>query len=230
MGATVTFTSNGDEVQGYLALPASGSGPGVLVLQEWWGVVPQIKRCADRLADEGFVALVPDLYRGEIAEHTEMDKAAQLMTNLPPDRAARDMGGAVDYLLAHDATTGQAIGAIGFCMGGLMALLVAAQQGDKIAAAAPFYGAPLGDGGPDWSGLTAIVRGHFAETDDFFPPDAVKALEADLQKIGKDVEFTVYPDTGHAFCNEENPIGTHNEEAAEESWRAAVAFLKANVR
>jgi carboxymethylenebutenolidase len=140
------------------------------------------------------------------------------------------MGGAVDCLLAHDATTGDAIGAIGFCMGGLMSLLVAAQQGDRVAAAAPFYGAPLGDGGPDWSGLTAIVRGHFAENDDFFPPEAVKALEADLQKMGKDVEFKVYPGTGHAFCNEENPIGTHNEEAADESWRAAVAFLKANVK
>jgi carboxymethylenebutenolidase len=230
MGVTVTFESHGEQVEGYLAMPASGAGPGLLVLQEWWGVVPQIKRCADRLAAEGFVALVPDLYRGEIAEHTEMDKAAQLMTTLPPDRAARDMGGAVDYLIAHEATTGKAIGAIGFCMGGLMTLLVAAQQGDKIAAAAPFYGAPLGDGGPDWSGLTAVVRGHFAETDDFFPPEAVKALEADLQKLGKDVEFKVYPGTGHAFCNEENPIGTHNEEAAEESWRAAVAFLKENVK
>ncbi len=103
MGEMVSFASNGDTAQGYLALPATGSGPGVLVLQEWWGLVPQIKRVCDRLADEGFVALAPDLYRGEIAEHTEMDKAGRLMSTLPADRAARDMGGAVDFLRA--ATT-----------------------------------------------------------------------------------------------------------------------------
>ena len=110
MGETVSFTSNGDEVEGYLAVPSAGSGPGLLVVQEWWGLVPQIKRVADRLASEGFVALAPDLYHGEIAEHTEMDKAAQLMTTLPTDRAARDMAGAIDYLLAHPAVTGDAVG------------------------------------------------------------------------------------------------------------------------
>src|SRR4051812_34980022 len=100
MGETVTFTSNGDTVEGYLAVPDSGIGYGVMVVQEWWGLVPQIKRTCDRLAAEGFVALAPDLFRGDIAEHTEMDKAAELMTTLPPDRAARDMEGAIDYLRA----------------------------------------------------------------------------------------------------------------------------------
>src|SRR5437764_413473 len=177
MGETVSFASNGDTAQGYLALPASGTGPGVMVVQEWWGLVPQIKEVADRLAAEGFVAFAPDLYRGEIAEHTEMDKAAQLMTTLPMDRAARDMGGAVDFLRAHPAVQGDKVGVVGFCMGGMLTLLVAAQQGDKIGAAAPFYGAPLGESAPDWSNLTAPVRGHYAENDDFFPPSAIKELE-----------------------------------------------------
>src|SRR3954451_15585550 len=155
MGSQVEFRSNGDTASGYLAVPESGSGPGLLVIQEWWGLVPQIKETCDRLAGEGFVALAPDLYRGEIAEHTEMDKANELMQSLPPDRAARDMGGAIDYLLAHEAVRGDKVGVIGFCMGGMLALMITALQGDKVAVATPFYGEPLGDIAPDWSGLTA---------------------------------------------------------------------------
>ncbi|MEY2478867.1 MAG: carboxymethylenebutenolidase [Actinomycetota bacterium] len=229
MGETVEFKSNGSTASGYLALPESGSGPGLLVLQEWWGVNPQIKGVADRMAGEGFVALVPDLYHGELAEHTEMDKAAELMNSMPPDRAARDMGGAIDYLLAHDAVTSGKVGVIGFCMGGMLTLLISALQGDKVGAAAPFYGAPLGEMEPDWSGLTAPVDGHFAENDEFFPPGPVKELEAKLKGMGKDVSFEVYPETGHAFCNEHDPLGTHDPEAAKDAVQKAVAFLKSKV-
>ena len=229
MGETVEFPSNGNTASGYLARPSGGTGPGVIVLQEWWGLDPEIKKVADRLADEGFVALAPDLYHGELAGHDEMDKAAQLMTTLPPDRAARDMGGAVDFLLGHEATTGNQVGVIGYCMGGMLTLVLAAQQGDKIGAAVPHYGAPLGDSAPDWSGLTTPVEGHFAENDDFFPPDAVKALEAELNGMGKEVSFTVYPGTGHAFCNEANPLGTRDEKAAETAWNSAVTFFKSKL-
>ena len=229
MSQTVEFPSNGSSASGYLATPTSGKGPGLLVLQEWWGLVPQIKRVCDRLAEEGFVALAPDLYHGEIAEHTEMDKAGQLMQSLPPDRAARDMSGAIDYLLGHEATEGHRVGVIGFCMGGMLTLMISALQGDRVAAAAPFYGAPLGDMAPDWSGLTASVQGHFAEKDDFFGPDAIKALEAQLKGMGKDVEFIVYPGTGHAFANEDDPLGTHDTEAAKTAWDRAVVFLKSKL-
>jgi carboxymethylenebutenolidase len=225
MGETISFASNGDTAEGYLALPASGAGPGVMVVQEWWGLVPQIKRVCDRLAAEGFVALAPDLFRGDIAEHTEMDKAAHLFSTLPMDRAARDMGGAVDFLRSHPAVQGDKVGVVGYCMGGMLTLVVAAQQGDKIGAAAPYYGAPLGDGAPDWSGLSAPVRGHFAAVDDFFPPDAIKALEAELRGMGKDVEFEVHPATGHAFTNEENALGTYDAGAAAKCWTATVGFL-----
>src|SRR3954451_1102110 len=112
MGDMVDFKSNGDTARGYLAVPAGGSGPGIIVLQEWWGLNPQIKRVADRLAEEGFVALAPDLYHGDMAAHTEMDKAAGLMSDLPPDRAARDMGAAVDYLVGLEQTTGTGIGVL----------------------------------------------------------------------------------------------------------------------
>lgn len=229
MGETVEFPSNGDQAAGYLARPASGSGPGVLVLQEWWGLVPQIKGVCDRLAGEGFVALAPDLYHGEFAGHQEMDKAGQLMSTLPPERAARDMGAAIDYLLGLDGVNGTAVGVIGFCMGGALTLLIAAHQGDRVKAAVPFYGAPLGPQAPDWSGLTASVEGHFAENDDFFGPAAIRALESELKGMGKDVSFTVYPGTGHAFANEENALGTYDAEAAATAWSRALAFLHAQL-
>jgi len=225
MGTTARFASNGDTAEGYLALPPSGSGPGVMVVQEWWGLVPQIQKVCDRLAGEGFVAFAPDLYRGDIAEHTEMDKAAHLMNTLPMDRAARDMGGAVDFLLAHEAVRGDKIGVVGFCMGGMLALVVTAQQGDKIAAAVPFYGAPLGDDGPDWSGLTAVVRGHYAADDAFFPADAVRALETRLQEMSKDVKFEMYAGAGHAFTNDADVFGTYDAELSATTWRATVEFL-----
>jgi carboxymethylenebutenolidase len=230
MGDIVSFASNGDAAEGYLALPGSGSGPGVMVIQEWWGLVPYIKTTCDRLAGEGFVALAPDLYRGDIAEHTEMDKANELMSTLPLDRAARDMGGAVDFLLAHPAVTSAKIGVVGYCMGGMLTLVVAAQQGDKIGAAAPYYGAPLGESAPDWSGLTAPVRGHYAAKDDFFPPDAIKALEAQLQGMGKDVELEVHPGSGHAYMNDANVLGTYDAGLAATCWSTTADFLRQQLR
>jgi len=225
----VEFPANGTAAGGYLAVPDGGRGPGVVVLQEWWGLVPQIKGVCDRLASEGFVALAPDLYHGEMAEHTEMDRAGELMTSLPPDRAARDMSAAIDHLLSLDATSGNTVGVIGFCMGGMLTLLIAAQEGDRVAAAVPFYGAPLGDGAPDWSGLTAAVEGHLAENDDFFPPEAINALGAELREAGRDVVFHVYEGTGHGFANEENPLGTWDEAAAATAWARTLAFLGAHL-
>ncbi len=228
-GAMVEFVANGSTAGGYLAVPESGSGPGVLVLQEWWGLVPQIKGVVDGLAGNGYVALAPDLYHGEMATHTEMDKAGELMTTLPPDRAARDMSAAIDHLLAHEATTGEAVGVVGFCMGGMLTLMIAALEGDRVACAAPFYGAPLGDGAPDWSGLTAVVEGHMAEHDDFFPPEAVMALGVDLRAMGRDVTFHVYEGTGHPFANEEDPFGTYDADAATLAWDRTLDLLRAHL-
>ena len=224
MGENVEFASNGNTAGGYLAVPASGSGPGVMVIQEWWGLNPQIKRTADRLAEEGFVALAPDLYHGELAGHDEMDKAGHLMTTLPPDRAARDMSGAVDYLAEHEAVTGEGVGAVGFCIGGMLTLIIAANRGDKITAAAPFYGFPQGEAEPDWGDMTAVVRGHMANPDTFFGPEAAGALESKLQSLGKDVQFTIH-DAGHGFMNEENPMGAHDEALTTAVWAEMVAFF-----
>ena len=230
MAETVEFTSNGSVASGYLAKPPSGSGPGVLVIQEWWGLDSGIKTMADRLAAAGFVALAPDLYHGALAGHDEMDKAAQLMQSMPPDRAGRDMSGAVDFLASHGAVTSDGIGVVGFCMGGMLAFIIAANRPDKVKAVAPFYGFPQGPMEPDWSKLTASISGHMAEHDDYFPPAAANALEAKLRGMGKDVTLTVHPGTGHAFMAPHNALGTLNATLAEKIWPEVVSFLKATLR
>ena len=230
MSETVEFRSNGNTASGYLVKPASGSGPGVLVIQEWWGLDASLKEMADRLAAAGFVALAPDLYHGELAGHDEMDKAAKLMQSMPPDRAARDMSGAVDFLASHNAVTSKGIGVVGFCMGGMLSFIIAANRPDKVKAVVAFYGFPQGPAEPDWSKLTASVMGHMAEHDDFFSPAAAKALETKLKGMGKNVTFTVHPGTGHAFMGPHNALGTLNAELAAKIWPQAVEFLKENLQ
>ncbi len=226
MPETVEFSSNGTTASGYFVLPPSGTGPGVLVIQEWWGLDSGIKQMADRLGAAGFVALAPDLYHGELAGHTEMDKAGRLMQSLPPDRAARDMSGAVDFLANHPAVASDGVGVMGFCMGGMLAFIIAANRPDKIKAVVPFYGFPQGNMEPDWSKLTASISGHMAEHDNYFSPAAAKALEAKLRGMGKDVTLTVHQGTGHAFMGPHNALGTLNETIAAEIWPMAVSFLK----
>lgn len=225
MGTTVEFQSNGSTASGYLATPESGSGPGVIVVQEWWGLDWGIKEMADRLAAAGFVALAPDLYHGELAGHTEMDRAGELMAQLPPDRAARDMSAAVDHLAGLDATTGAGIGVVGFCMGGMLAFILAAQRPDEVKALVPFYGFPTGDGQPDYARIDAAIQGHMAEQDTFFPPEGARALEAKLRELGKDATLTVHPGTGHAFMAPHNALGTTDEALATEIWPQVTAFL-----
>ncbi len=222
----VTFASNGGQAHGYLALPPSGGGPGVLVIQEWWGLTDHIASIADRLAAEGFVALAPDLFGGSVAH--DADEAGRLMTELPVDRAATDLAGAVDYLLGHDAVTGDAVGAVGFCMGGGFVLLLAAQQGDRIGAAVPFYG--VGPAVPSaYAGLTAAVQGHYGETDGFYPAEQARAQEQQIaQESGAPVTFFFYP-AGHAFHNDENLLGTYDEASARLAWTRTVDFLRASL-
>jgi carboxymethylenebutenolidase len=230
MAETVSFTSNGSTASGYLVKPASGSGPGLLVIQEWWGLDSGIKEMAERLGKAGFVALAPDLYHGQLAGHDEMDKAAHLMQSMPADRAARDMSGAVDFLANHPSVTSKSIGVVGFCMGGLLSFIIAAHRPDKVKAVVPFYGFPTGAAEPDWSGLTATIRGHMAENDSHFAPDAARALEKKLRGMGKDVTLKVHPGTGHAFMGPHNALGTLDERLAGQIWPEVVSFLKDNVR
>lgn len=226
MGSIVEFSSGDIDARGYLAVPESGSGSGLIVVQEWWGLDSGIKAMADRLADNGFVALAPDLYHGELAEHTEMDKAGELMNSLPPERAAADMSGALDHLAGLDVvTTNNGIGVVGFCMGGMLTFLLAATRPDAVKAVVPFYGYPSGDDGPDVSKIEAAIQGHFAENDDFFAPDGAKALEAKMQEMGKQVSFTVHQGTGHAFMSPHDAMDSYDEQLAETLWPQFTGFL-----
>lgn len=192
----ITFKSNGSTAQGYLA---GGSGPGVLVLQEWWGLVPHIKDVVDRIAGEGFVALAPDLYHGESS--TEPDGAGKLMMGLNLATAAKDLSGAIDVLQERSGRTG--IGVVGYCMGGGLALVAACQRPDAVKAAAPYYGViPWPSAQPDWSTLTAKVVGEYAEHDDFASPAAAAALQEQLRGLGRDATLHVHPGTQHAFFND----------------------------
>ncbi|WP_018335352.1 dienelactone hydrolase family protein [Actinomycetospora chiangmaiensis] len=223
----VSFPSNGGTAHGYLALPESGSGPGVVVIQEWWGLTAHIADVTNRLAAEGFVALAPDLYGGTTTH--DSDEAGQLMQDLPVQQAATDLGGAVDYLLAHEAVVGDKVGAVGFCMGGGFVLVLAAQQGDKIGAAVPFYGV-LGEDYPSFEKLAAPLLGHFGEQDTMATPDAVKSLADRIEaESGTRPDFRLYP-AGHAFFNDENHMGTYDPEQASIAWNATLEFLRANLR
>lgn len=211
---------------GYLALPASGSGPAVIVIQEWWGLTDHIKDVADRLADQGFVALAPDLYGGWITHDGE--EAGEMMSKLPAEEGARQLAGATDFLLGHEKVTSRTVGAIGFCMGGGFVLKLAALEGEKISAAVPFYG--VGQGIPeDYAGIRAAVQGHYAEHDEGYPVDQARAQEAQIrEESGAEVEYFYY-DAGHAFHNDTNAIGTYDAEKAQLAWDRAVTFLKEKV-
>jgi len=223
-GEMVEFESNGARGRGYLSVPEGGRGPGVVVVQEWWGLVPHIKSVADRFAAEGFVALAPDLYHGEVARSP--DEAGKLMMALNIDGAERDLRGAVQYLLNHEATTGETVGTIGFCMGGVLSLY-AASKNNQVGACVVFYGIhPKVE--LDLDNLSAPVLGIYAERDAYVPPAAVRELETKLRERGKPVEMHIYPETDHAFFNDTRPE-VFDAEAAADAWRRTVEFFRANL-
>lgn len=221
MGAMVEFAANGRTTGGYLATPASGSGPGVVVIQEWWGLVPHVKEVADRFAGEGFVALAPDLYHGRST--TSPDEAGKLMMALEIDRAERDLRGAIDYLLARDDVAGTRVGTVGFCMGGQLSLFAACANA-SVGACVDFYGIHP-NVAPALAGLEAPVLGFFAERDGFVTPEAARKLEADLRAAGKEVEVTIFDGADHAFFNDSRPDVYHAGYAAE-CWTRMVAFYR----
>jgi carboxymethylenebutenolidase len=227
MGAMVEFPSNGTTGSGYLATPERGAGLGLLVIQEWWGLVDHIKDVCDRFAAEGFTALAPDLYHGETAG--EPDEAGKKMMAMDLGRAARDLDGAVDLLLGSDAVRGDGIGVTGFCMGGGLALVLATRRPDAVRACVPFYGViPWPEAQPDWTALEAAVQGHFAEKDAFFTPEKVAELEATLRDLGKEADLIVYPGVDHAFFNDERRE-VYDEGAARTAWTRTLEFLRAKL-
>src|SRR5215469_10238122 len=194
-GKMVEFPSNGHTANGYLATPASGKGPGVLVIQEWWGLVGHIKSVCDRLAAEGLSALAPDMYHGKTAN--EPDGAGKLFMALNIAQAEKDLRGAVTFLAGHSSTA--KLGAVGFCMGGQLALFAGCIEGN-IGAVVDFYGIHP-NVKPDYSRLGGPVLGLFAEKDGFVTPQVARDVEAAIKKAGKPVEIHIYPNVDHAFFN-----------------------------
>ena len=219
-GTMIEVGRNGSTVPAYLATPAGGKGPGVVVIQEWWGLVPHIKHVADRLAGEGFVALAPDLYHG--VETTEPDEAQKLMMGMRIEEALKDLNGAIDYLLHSDAVSDGKVGVIGFCMGGGVTLALAAAR-PEVAAAVPFYGAPQ----PSWwnpANVKGAVLGHYAERDGHITPAVARQIEEQLHANGVDVTIYNYPGTDHAFFNDDRPE-VYDPAAAQLAWQRSIEFL-----
>jgi carboxymethylenebutenolidase len=220
-GEMVTFQSNGGSASGYLSLPASGKGPGVIVIQEWWGLVPHIKEVCDRFAAKGFAALAPDLYHGQST--TSPDEAGKLMMALRIDEAGKDLRGAAEYLLNHGATTGSKVGTVGFCMGGALSLY-AATKNEQVGACVVFYGGHP-NVKPDLPSLQAPVLGLYAGRDGFVTPESVRELEQQLKELGKTAEIHIYPDVDHGFFNDQRPA-VYNEAAAKNAWTRVIGFFR----
>ncbi|CAN5601322.1 dienelactone hydrolase family protein [soil metagenome] len=217
MGEMVDFKSNGHTCAGYIA----GSGPGVLVIQEWWGLVPHIKDVVDRFAIAGFTALAPDLYHG--AASTESDGAGKLMMAMNLAQAGKDLSGGVDLL--QERSGSKKVGVVGYCMGGALALVIAAQRPDAIVACAPYYGVIGWEAAhPDWSAITGKIVGEYAEDDNSAGPEAVRALESKLRDLGKDVTMHIHSGARHAFFNETRPEVYSAADAAE-AWDRTVGLF-----
>jgi len=222
MGEMIRFAMNGQDASGYLAVPEVGSGPGVVVIQEWWGVNDHIKDVADRFAANGFVALAPDLYDGRVV--AEPDEAAKEMMALKLHDASKRMTGAVAELVRR--TGRDAVGVVGFCMGGGLAYLLAADDPEHVRAVVPFYGViPWPDATPDYARIQGAIQGHYAEHDDFATPEVVRTLEQQLRGMGKSVEFFIYPGTAHAFFNDTRPEVYHAQSAMQ-AWDRTIQFLR----
>ena len=228
MGELVEFPSNGSTGGGYLSPAHEGAGLGLIVVEEWWGLVDHIVDVCDRFSAEGFTALAPDLYHGKTVPNREPDEAAKTLMAMDLERAAKELSGAVDFLQEHPSVRGHGVAVVGFCTGGGLALWLATLRPDAVRAVVPFYGIAPDGAEPDWSALSAAVEGHYAEHDDKASPEAVAAFEEQLRDLGKEVRIFSYPGTSHAFFNDTRP-GIHDQEASRQAWVRTLEFLRAKL-
>ena len=227
MGEKVTFASNGSTAHGYVALPPSGTGPGLIVIQEWWGLVDHIVDLTDRFAAAGFVALAPDLYGGKTTH--DADTAGKYLSELPVAGAVKDLAGAVDYLLARPEVTSKTVGTVGFCMGGAFVLMLAENEGARVSAAAAAYPVNFGDL-QQLSNVKAKVAIHVGDQDQMVDETLVNGIVERLQEqAGAEVHTFWYTGRGHAFMNDENLMGTYDKDDADLLWSRLVDFLSANI-
>jgi carboxymethylenebutenolidase len=218
----IEFPTSAGGRPGYLATPASGSGPATIVMQEWWGVDDHIRSVCDRFAGEGFFALAPDLYGGETT--TQPSEAEQKMMALSMEQVERDMCGAAEYLKAQPGAEGSGVGSVGFCLGGGLAVWAAARCPQIAASVTYYYVMPHGK--PDFTTIRGPVLGHFGTADEFIPIEDARSLEQELRDAGVNVSFEYYEGAGHAFFADHNRLGTYDRELAERSWERTVSFLR----
>lgn len=211
----------GDEISGYLARPAgTAAAPGILVIQEWWGLNDNIRAMADRLAGAGYIALAVDLYEGEVAEDRDGARALVQNAMADPARLSDNLRQAREYLVGPAGAT--SVGTIGWCFGGGWSLRTALALGDGVDAAVMYYGRVVTDPA-ELADLSAPLLGHFGALDQGIPIDGVRQFESALAELGKDATIHVYDDADHAFAN---PSGTrYQPEAAELAWERTLAFF-----
>jgi carboxymethylenebutenolidase len=219
MDTLVTFSAGGGSAQGHLARPGQEKC-GVIVLQEWWGLVPHIKDVAGRFAAQGYVALAPDLYHGKST--VDAEEATHLMKGLDWGRALQEIGGAVGYLRQNEGCT--RVGVVGFCMGGALAVLAATQPG--VDAYAAFYGFPPQG---DLDKIKAPGLLFFGEQETFFSVPDAQAFAARQRGRGIETEVVIYPGAGHAFFNNDRPEA-YRKEAAEDAWRRTLGLFGSRLR
>jgi carboxymethylenebutenolidase len=222
----VTYKSGDETVKAILYTPeGKGPFPGIVVIHEWWGLNDWVKEQASKLAGEGYAALAIDLYRGKVA--TTPDEAHEIMRGVPEDRAKRDLEAAYQFLASQPNVKKDRIGAIGWCMGGGYALDLALEE-PTLAADVINYGHLATD--PAAIGkINAPILGLFGALDRGIPPDDVKAFGAALDKMGKKIDVTIYPDAGHAFENPNNKDGYRPADAAD-AWKKTVDFLASTLK
>jgi carboxymethylenebutenolidase len=222
MGEDVTYPDvDGEELTGYMAWPTSASDtplPGVIVIQEWWGLNEHIKDLTRRFAAEGYVALAPDLYHGSVA--TEPDEARKLVMALDMPKAVAEIGQAIDFLLGQESARGDKAGIVGFCMGGRL-VLTSALALDTIAAAVPFYGSALTP--EEAATVKAPVQGHYGREDGGIPVASVEEMGAAMTAASIINEFYIYDGAPHAFFNDTAP--SYRPEAAAQAWERTLAWF-----
>lgn len=222
MGKNVEFPSNGHTCQGYLATPPDGGkGPAVVVIQEWWGLVDHIRHVVDRFANEGFVAIAPDLYHGKTTQSP--DDAGRMLMELDAGRASREIAGAGAYALQQPECTSTKYAVVGFCMGGALAQYAATNDPEHVGAAASFYGG-FKKVTPEWEKLQAPILLIYGENDQGVPAEQGRELHAKLEKLGKKAELVIYPGADHAFFNDVRP--NYKPDAAADAWRRTLELFR----
>ena len=211
---------------GYLATPpGSGPWPGLIVIQEWWGLDAQTKSIADRFAAAGYLAFAPDLYHGELAQLGDGQTAMTLVKKYAPGAAA-ELQGVYDTLKAHPQCSGK-VGSVGFCFGGHMSLLLGISR--PLDALCTFYGGGMQQSFGQLGALKSPVLGLFGDQDQSIPVGTVEEFDKLLDTIGVEHEVIIYPNSGHAFFRDSDP-NAYRPIAAEDAWKRVNAFFEKNLR